>query len=142
MDLMHGQAWYNQMILVDSRDGSRNTVFLGGNLSSAKTTDGGVTWTLLSNWLYPFLGAPRFGLPYVHADFHTAALSTAGTATLLFGSDGGLFVSTDEGASWSSDKNNGLQTHLIYTLSATPGFPTNMIGGFRTTEPASARATP
>ena len=131
MDLMHGQAWYNQMILVDPRDPARGTVYLGGNLSSAKTTDGGATWALLSNWLYPALGHPHFGLPYVHADFHAAALSTAGTPTLLFGNDGGIYVSTDEGASWSSDKNNGLQTHLVYTLSSTPGFPANVIGGFQ-----------
>src|SRR5207248_689998 len=126
MDLMHGQAWYNQMILVDPRDASRNTIYLGGNLSSARTTDGGATWALLSNWLYPFLGAPRFGLPYVHADFHAAAISTAGTPTLLFGSDGGIFASTDEGASWTSDKNNGLQTHLLYSISSTPGFSENV----------------
>ena len=131
MDLMHGQSWYNQMILVDPRDAGRNTVYLGGNLSSAKTTDGGNTWTLLSNWLYPFLGAPRFNLPYVHADFHAAALSTAGTPTLLFGNDGGIFFSTDEGVSWSSDKNRGLQTHLLYSISSTPGFPENVIGGFQ-----------
>src|SRR5712671_134711 len=31
MDLLHGQAYYNQMILVDSRDATRNTVYLGGN---------------------------------------------------------------------------------------------------------------
>ena len=131
VDLMHGQAFYNQMILVDPRDATRNTVYLGGNLSSAKTADGGTTFTLLSNWLYPLLGAPRFGLPYVHADFHAAAVSTAGTPTLIFGSDGGLFVSTDEGVSWSSDKNNGLQTHLLYSISSTPGYPENVIGGFQ-----------
>src|SRR6185369_4658832 len=70
MDLMHGQAFYNQMILVDPRDAARNTVYLGGNLSSARTTDGGVSWTLLSTWLYDVDGAPNHGLPYVHADFH------------------------------------------------------------------------
>jgi len=43
MDMMHGQAWYNQMILVDPRDANRNTVYLGGNLSSAKSTNGGGT---------------------------------------------------------------------------------------------------
>ncbi len=131
MDLMHGQSWYNQMILVDPRDAGRNTVYLGGNLSSAETTDGGLTWTLLSNWLPASFRGPGFNLPYVHADFHTAAISMAGTPTLLFGSDGGIFVSTDNGASWSSDKNNGLQTHLIYSLSSTPGFPENVIGGFQ-----------
>jgi len=131
MDLMHGQSWYNQMILVDPRDAGRNTVYLGGNLSSAKTTDGGATWTLLSTWLYSVLGVPNANLPYVHADFHAAALSTAGAPTLLFGNDGGIFFSTDEGVTWSSDKNNGLQTHLVYSISSTPGFPANVIGGLQ-----------
>ncbi len=128
MDLMHSQPWYNQMILVDPRDVTHNTVYLGGNLSSAKTTDGGVTWTLISDWL-PFEG--RAALPYVHADFQTAAITLAGTPALLFGSDGGIFVSTDDGATWSSNKNTGLQTHLIYSISSTPGFPENVIGGFQ-----------
>ena len=129
MDLMRGQSWYNQMILVDPRDPSRNTVYLGGQLASARTADGGGTWTLLSNWL-PF---SRIPLPYVHADFHAAALSLAGTPTLLFGCDGGLFTSTDDGTTWSSDKNNGLQTFLTYSLTSTPGFPEAVLAGFQDT---------
>ncbi len=31
MDLMHGQAWYNQMILADPTDSTGNTVYAGGN---------------------------------------------------------------------------------------------------------------
>jgi hypothetical protein len=132
MDLMHGQAFYNQMILVDPRDAARNTVYLGGNLSSAKTTDGGATWTLLSTWLYDVDGGPRFGLPYVHADYHTAAFTAVGgTPTIIFGNDGGIFVSKDEGTTWTSDKNNGLQTHLLYTIASTPGFPSSVFGGFQ-----------
>ena len=132
MDLMHDQSWYNQMILVDPRDATRNTIYLGGNLSSAKSTDGGGTWTLLSNWFYGQViltnGQPGL-IPYVHADFHAAALSTVGTPALMFGSDGGLFFSTDDGATWSSDKNNGLQTFLFYSLISTPGFPSEVFGG-------------
>src|ERR1700730_16067139 len=89
MDLMHGQSWYNQMILVDPRDAARNTIYLGGDLSSAKSTDGGNTWTLLSNWLYGNITLPNGQpglLPYVHADFHAVALSTAGSPTVMFGS--------------------------------------------------------
>src|SRR5262249_48907633 len=69
VNIMGGQAWYNQMILVDPTDGASNTVYLGGNLHTAKTTDGGATWRLTSNWL------SFFGLPYVHADCHTAVFS-------------------------------------------------------------------
>lgn len=132
MDLMHDQSWYNQMILIDSRDATRNTIYLGGNLSTAKSTDGGATWTLLSNWLFGqvYLPSGQPGLlPYVHGDGHAAALSTADTATVMFGTDGGLFVSTDDGSSWSSDKNNGLQTFLLYSLISNPGNPSTVIAG-------------
>jgi uncharacterized repeat protein (TIGR01451 family) len=124
MDLMHAQSWYNQMILVDPQDAGRNTVHLGGDLSMAKTTDGGLTWTLTAQW------NPTFGLAYVHADCHAAAFTqVGGTPRVLFGTDGGLFVSTDGGATWSSDKNNGLQTFLFYSLTSTPAIPTAVFGG-------------
>jgi photosystem II stability/assembly factor-like uncharacterized protein len=45
LDLMGGQAFYNQMIRVDPADGTRNTVYLSGSLSMARTKDGGNTWT-------------------------------------------------------------------------------------------------
>jgi hypothetical protein len=127
MDLMHDQAWYNQMVLVDPMDTNRNTVYLGGNLSSAKTTNGGVTWTLTSNWLPD----PAFGtgnLPYVHADFHAAAFRAG---TIFFGSDGGLFVSADGGTTWASNKNVGLVTHLAYSITSNPTAPSSVITGMQ-----------
>lgn len=126
MDLMSSQAWYNQMLLVDPTDASRNTVYLGGQLSSAKTTNGGQTWTLLSNWL------AQFGMPYVHADFHCAAFSTAGGVnTVSFGSDGGLFISRDGGATFSSNKNQGLVDTLHYSLATNPLQPQTVITGLQ-----------
>ena len=106
MNVCQTQCWYDQMILVDPTDPSRNTVYIGGSLSTARTTDGGNTWALTSWWLFNQFPA----LPYVHADFHAAAFKTAGTPALLFGSDGGIFMSTDNAASFTSDKNNGLTT--------------------------------
>ena len=121
MNLIGGQAWYNQLILVDPSDATRNTVYLGGILSTAKTTNGGANWTLLSNWL------AQFGLPYVHADHHAAAIDAAGR--ILFGTDGGLSVSADGGTTWSSEKNRGLQTFLFYSIAGTPVFPNGVFGG-------------
>jgi photosystem II stability/assembly factor-like uncharacterized protein len=61
------------------------------------------------------------GLPYTHADFHAAAFTNiGGKPTVFFGTDGGLSVSRDGGASWDDTKNRGLATHLIYAL-ATSG---------------------
>jgi photosystem II stability/assembly factor-like uncharacterized protein len=126
MDLMGPQAFYNQLILVDPTDVSRNTIYLGGQFSAAKSSDGGQTWTLLTNWL------AQFGLPYVHADFHAAAFSTAGkTPSLFFGTDGGLFVSSDSGLSWTSTKNVGLNDTEAYSLSSTPSDPNYAIIGLQ-----------
>ena len=124
MNIMLDQAFYNQMVLVDPTDTSRNTVYIGGQLSSAKSTDGGQTWRVISNWL------AQFGLPYVHADFHAAAFVPQ-TKTLLFGSDGGLFVSTDGGATFSSQKNDGIASYLIYALATNDKNADDMIIGLQ-----------
>ena len=119
MNLMADQAFYNQMVLVDPTDPSRDTVYLGGQLASAKTTDGGATWVLTSTWL-PLRGPGNIvgKLPYVHADFHCAAFAVNGRRNyLMVGSDGGLFVSTDGGSTWDDTKNQGLVTHLIRAMS-------------------------
>ncbi|MGZ5199140.1 MAG: WD40/YVTN/BNR-like repeat-containing protein [Telluria sp.] len=121
MELMGGQGFYNHMIVVDPSDASRNTVYLGGQLNTGKTTDGGQTWRLLTNWL------GQFGLAYAHADHHTAVVSTAGgKKRVMIGTDGGLFVSNDEGSSWTDQKNVGLVDHLIYSM-ATPGSDTKEV---------------
>ena len=124
MNIMLDQAWYNQMVLVDPTDADRNTVYIGGQLSSARTTDGGNTWRLLSNWL------AQFGLPYVHADFHAAAFSPQ-TKSVLVGTDGGLFVSSDGGATWSDGKNNGIGSYLIYALATDNKHPDDALIGLQ-----------
>jgi hypothetical protein len=116
MNLMGGQAFYNQMLLVDPSDANRNTVYIGGQLSSAKSLDGGNTWTILADWL------GLFKMPYVHADYHSAAFSPV-TKQVLFGSDGGLFVSNDGGASWDDGKNEGIVTELAYSIAVSPNNP-------------------
>ncbi len=126
MDIMAGQAFYNHMVLVDPHDGTRNTVYIGGQLSSAKSTDGGNTWRIISNWL------AQFRLPYVHADFHAAAFTTLkGDPALLFGTDGGLFISTDGGRSFSSQKNDGISSYLIYALNGNPKHPDDVLIGLQ-----------
>ena len=115
MDIMAGQAFYNHMLLIDPNDASRNTVYIGGQLSSAKSTDGGATWRIMSNWL------AQFRLPYVHADHHAAAFtSIKGVPAILFGTDGGLFLSEDGGATFSSQKNDGMSSYLIYAMTGNP----------------------
>jgi len=126
MDIMLGQAFYNHMVLVDPADASRNTVYIGGQLSSAKSTDGGATWRIMSNWL------AQFGLPYVHADFHAAAIATIkGAPIVLFGGDGGLFTSDDGARTFSSQKNDGMSSYLIYALTGNPKHADDVLIGLQ-----------
>ncbi|HYK00391.1 MAG TPA: hypothetical protein VE974_01455 [Thermoanaerobaculia bacterium] len=126
MNICRAQCWYNQMILVDPRDNARNTVWIGGDLATAQTTNGGGTWTLKTWWL-----PNQVPLPYAHADNHAAAFKATGTPTIMLGNDGGLNITTDDGATVSTDKNNGLVSHLYYTVSGNAAFPNVVIGGLQ-----------
>ncbi len=64
------------------------------------------------------VGFPPLILPYAHADFHCAAVSTASGKRIFFGNDGGVFYSDDNGKSWNDNANTGLVTSLIYTLNS------------------------
>jgi hypothetical protein len=133
MNLMADQAFYNQMLLVDPTDASRNTVYLGGQLASAKSTDGGNTWLLTSTWV-PLRGpvALTGTLPYVHADFHCAAFAVIGKRSyVMVGGDGGLFVSTDAGRSWDDTKNEGLTTHQIYAMAVSGNHSDEVLVGLQ-----------
>jgi len=127
MNICHGQCWYDQMILVDPQDPTRNTVWIGGNLASARTANGGGSWTIETWWLYSQFPA----LQYAHADFHAAAFKSTGTPTIILGNDGGLNVSEDNGITFSSDKNNGLVSHLYYTVAGNSQLPNLVIGGMQ-----------
>jgi hypothetical protein len=127
MNIMTGQAWYNQTIGVDPSDPTGNTLYIGGTYSAAKSTDGGATWTVLSQWLYNYTP----GIPYVHADMHAMAFKTAGTPMVLLGTDGGIFASSDNGATWDSNKNNNLVTHMFYSIIGNQFFPNFAMGGLQ-----------
>jgi hypothetical protein len=127
MNICHGQCWYNQMVLVDPRDTARNTVWIGGDLGTARTTNGGSSWTIQTWWLYSQFPELR----YAHADHHAAAFKTTGTPTVILGNDGGLNVSEDDGAHFTSDKNNGLASHLYYTVAGNAEFSNLVIGGMQ-----------
>ena len=118
--LLNGQGWYNHMITIDPVNPS--VAYFGGSLLVAKTSDGGSTFTQKSNWL------AQFTLPYVHADFHTGAMQGS---TLIVGTDGGLFKSTDGGTTFADSLNIGLTTHLIYSVGSSPANVNAVIGGFQ-----------
>lgn len=119
--LMNGQGWYDQFIAVDP--GNANTVYFGGSLLIAKTTDGGSTFTQISNWL------GQFGLPYVHADCHAATFDSNGN--LWVGTDGGIAETTDGGVTFDGSMNQGLVDQLVYSVGSSPAGTNAVIGGFQ-----------
>ncbi|MBS2023119.1 MAG: hypothetical protein JST92_11950 [Deltaproteobacteria bacterium] len=126
LDVMHNQANYNQVIVVDPND--KNTVFIGGNLSLLRSKDGGTTWSVMADWLPSAYGMSNN--MYAHADWHAAAISYDGSVGKLWGgNDGGLFsstniltvanpsgVNTSAGCTWEDRMNRGLVTHLVYSI--------------------------
>lgn len=122
--ILNGQGWYNHMIIVDRTN--PNVFYFGGALLMAKATvsTSSATYTQLTNWL------AQYSLPYVHADFHTAAYDAAGT--LLVGTDGGIFKATNAtNTAWTSSLNVGITSHLIYSVGSSTNNRAAVIGGFQ-----------
>lgn len=119
--LLNAQGWYNQLVLIHPTDPS--SVYFGGAQLLIKTADGGSTYNKVTDWL------GQGGLPYLHADMHVGSFQSAGA--LYIGSDGGLFKSTDAGATFSSVLNTGLVTHLAYSVGSSLASKSAVIGGLQ-----------
>jgi hypothetical protein len=120
--ILNGQGWYNHMIIVSPT--SNTTVFTGGALLTARTTDGFAKISQISNWLR------QFKLGYVHADMHAAAFSGG---TLYVGSDGGIFRSTNPTAAtptWAN-LNEGIATHLMYSVGSSTANVNAVVAGLQ-----------
>jgi hypothetical protein len=111
----NGQAWYSFSMSVDPAspgDGSNDIIYLGA-VGAAKSTDSGNN----------FAGVG----PGIHVDSHSMwvfARQPSPTPSIVFtGNDGGIWKSTDGGATWSGTGGpaptinaGGLQTALFYNL--------------------------
>jgi photosystem II stability/assembly factor-like uncharacterized protein len=121
--VLNGQGWYNHALIVNPSNA--NQFFFGGALHLASATFSGSKWTYTtkSNWL------AQYGLPYVHADFHTAAFDSLGT--FYVGTDGGIFKSTNNGTTWTDDLNVGITSHLLYSVGSSTNNRSAVVGGFQ-----------
>ncbi|MBS1510527.1 MAG: T9SS type A sorting domain-containing protein [Bacteroidetes bacterium] len=103
-----GQGWYSIGLGVDPSN--PNNVIVG-SLNNLKSTDGGVTWSKISEWV----GTTG---QYVHADMHNVTWWDNGNK-LLIGCDGGAFYSTDKGVTFN-DRNTNLRLKQFYGVSIHP----------------------
>lgn len=82
-------AWHALAMEVDPND--PNTVVVGG-LDVHKSTDGGNTWTKISDWLAMYSGG---GDDYVHGDIHTIIYKQTSSQEVIISTDGGVFYTAD-----------------------------------------------
>ena len=112
------QCFYDIAIDVDPTDATR--VYLGGSptLVFGISTNSGTTFT--GN------AATASGL---HVDSHVIAVSASSPSTIYFGSDGGIYKSTDAGNTWTSLNNTTFRATQFMSLALHPTDPNYTIGG-------------
>ncbi|MCB1060012.1 MAG: T9SS type A sorting domain-containing protein [Calditrichaeota bacterium] len=106
-NMYSGQGWYN--LVVQAHPTDANQVWSNG-LDAYNSTNGGVSWNRMTVWSYS-----ESHSQYAHADHHAMAYMPGNPNTILLGTDGGLFKSTNGGTSWSG-LNNGLVTYQYYAI--------------------------
>jgi hypothetical protein len=109
------QCFYNIAVAVDPTN--VNNVYWGGTTTSTfrKSTDGGATSTVSYNSL--------------HTDTHAIAVAPSLPSTIYFGSDGGIYKSTDSGTTWTNLNNTTFRATQFIGLSVHPTDQNFTIGG-------------
>ncbi len=82
-------AWHALDIAVDPNQ--PDNLYIGG-LDVHHSVNGGASWNRVSDWSLMYSGG---GPQYIHADQHTIVYKPGSSAELLFGSDGGVFFTSD-----------------------------------------------
>lgn len=102
----HPPAWSYEYANVIAVDPKNEDVLWAGNVPLYKSVDGGVTWT--------FVGGS------IHPDQQVIIVDTANANHVLAATDGGLFETTNGGASWTP-RNGGLTNAQVYTVGVSDG---------------------
>jgi len=107
-DFTRGQSFYDLTIEVDPLND--NNVFVGG-IDLFKSVNSGASWGQISHWY------GGFGLQYVHADHH--GISFSGDGEVIFGTDGGVFYSADNGST-IEERNLNYNVTQFYKIGVGP----------------------
>ncbi|MFZ1454042.1 MAG: hypothetical protein WAT20_15155, partial [Ferruginibacter sp.] len=113
------QSWYNLSLDINPANTSE---LITGGLDAFRSTDDGANWTRMTYWVST--------APYVHADHHFVHYWIAGGQTrIIMGTDGGLFYSNDNGATFNAkNKNLGLKQFYSAAIHPAAGSPYIMAG--------------
>ena len=126
--LDNSQGWYDLAILVDPKN--TNRVYVGA-LNMNATSDGGLTWTAVSNWVFSAdnftLHADQHQFKYNPVDKHYYACHDGGvtrTDTIIPG--------TRADGKWSTtweERSNGMIITSFYRIGLCEMFPGYVVGG-------------
>ena len=111
-----GQCFYNIAIAVDPTNASN--VYLGGTATTTtfgRSTNGGTSFTNSQDGL--------------HTDSHAIAVAPSLPSTIYFGSDGGIYKSTDSGVTWATLNNTTFRATQFMSIAVHPIDPNFTIGG-------------
>jgi photosystem II stability/assembly factor-like uncharacterized protein len=114
-----GQGWYDLSLAVSHSDA--NTLLVGG-VNTWRSTDGGTSWSIVNYFVNYFV------VQTVHADKHSLTFRSNGD--LFECNDGGVFISTNNGTSWTN-KTNGMAISQIYRLGVSNAASTEVITGLQ-----------
>ncbi len=111
----NAQCFYNIAIAVDPTN--VNNVYIGGtgSFTFARSLDAGTTFT-----------ASQANL---HTDSHVIAVAPSLPTTVYFGSDGGIYKSTNSGVTWASLNNTTFRATQFMSVAVHPTDPNYTIGG-------------
>lgn len=87
------------------------------------STNGGINWSHTTSWREDGL------FPYIHPDVHDAAFNPL-DSNLYVASDGGLFMSEDQGATWV-DLSANIEASQIYHMDDYGGNANKLLCGFQ-----------
>lgn len=116
-----GQCMYDMPIAVDPNNAA--VLYIGGSadgtttaiLKKSTNATGTASFTKAQNGL--------------HADSHSIEVDPQNTANIWFGSDGGVWKSSDAAATWTSLNNTGFNATQFQSLARHPVDPNYTIGG-------------
>lgn len=132
-DVARFQGWYSHDVAIKPDD--PNTLIYTG-VDLFKSTNGGLNIEQKAFWFKWYFGQTPVGGPegpfdYVHADMHAAYYAPFDNNTVFVATDGGVFVSEDNGETWSG-RNGGYQTQQFYAkFSNSLTNPNLAIGGLQ-----------
>lgn len=120
-DYNWSQSWYDYHITTGKR-GSNDLVYVG-LIDIVYSPDGGTTWATI--------GGPTYSNSAItHNDQHSLGINPSNDNEVLVGNDGGIFLYTWSGSSWTSKGlNKAIGITQFYQADWHPSDPAWMIGG-------------